>query len=359
MLTTHAFILLVTICCIYGSSVKCADPAIEEEELKARSFLKYLNKNSALRNNRRFLAEWDYTSNITKENLDKKLRITEEVNREIKNDWKETIKFNWKSYRDPDLRRQFKAYVQLGEDALPEEKYKKLQKIISDMEKVYSTAKICDFANPKKCDLSLEPEITELLSSSQNPDELKHIWVQWRKAVGINLKHQYQDYVKFLNEAAHLNNHTDASAMWLYDYETDDIKEQIQKLWEQVKPLYHQMHAYVRFKLREKYGEEVVSRTGPIPAHLLGNMWAQTWESTSNFTAPYPGRAQADVTEELQKQGYTATKIFKTAEDFFVSLNLTAMPDKFWKNSILEKPKDRKLVCHASAWDFYDGEDFR
>lgn len=59
-------------------------------------------------------------------------------------------------------------------------------------------------------------------------------------------------------------------------------------------------------------------------------------------------------------QNYTVQKFFETADDFFKSLNLQGVPELFWENSILEKPNDgRDLVCHASAWDFYDGEDFR
>jgi len=52
--------------------------------------------------------------------------------------------------------------------------------------------------------------------------------------------------------------------------------------------------------------------------------------------------------------------MFKKAEDFFESMGLDKMPQEFWEGSILEKPKDgRELVCHASAWDFYNGKDFR
>ncbi|KRT83863.1 Peptidase, partial [Oryctes borbonicus] len=112
----------------------------------------------------------------------------------------------------------------------------------------------------------------------------------------------------------------------------------------------------VRHKLRQKYGD-VVSEKGPIPAHLLGNMWAQTWGNIVDITLPYPNVTSPVVTQEMLSQGYTPLKMFQTANDFFVSLNLTAMPASFWEKSILEKPSDgRELVCHASAWDFYDND---
>ncbi|KAG6800634.1 angiotensin-converting enzyme isoform X1 [Apis mellifera caucasica] len=194
------------------------------------------------------------------------------------------------------------------------------------MENIYSTAKICDYHNRTKCDLALEPELTDLLKKSRDPEELKYIWAEWRNASGKKVKFLFMRYVELSNMAARLNNYSDNAAYWLKDYEADDFPEQIETLWQQLKPLYLQLHAYVRRELRKKYGENIVSKDGPIPAHLLG---------------------------------YNATTIFRVAEDFFTSINLTAMPDLFWERSILEKPKDRELICHASAWDFYDGKDFR
>ncbi|XP_021941995.1 angiotensin-converting enzyme-like [Zootermopsis nevadensis] len=179
------------------------------------------------------------------------------------------------------------------------------------MSSIYSKAKICDYKNPNKCDLSLEPDFT------------------------------------------------DTAEYWLKDYESPDFRDQVSRLWDQVQPLYLQIHAYVRRKLRETYGEKLVTRRGPIPAHLLGNIWSQTWNNIMDISAPYPEKEAIDVTPQMKKQGYTPLKMFKLAEEFFISLNLSAMPETFWERSILEKPDDRELICHASAWDFYDGKDFR
>ncbi|XP_065334357.1 angiotensin-converting enzyme-like [Cloeon dipterum] len=141
----------------------------------------------------------------------------------------------------------------------------------------------------------------------------------------------------------------------------EDFREQVGGLWEQLKPLYQQLHAYVRRHLRLKYGDEVVKAKGPIPAHLLGNMWAQTWGNIADIMLPYPNATSTgNVTASLIKKGYTPLDMFKLSEEFYLSLNLTAMPEMFWEKSIIEKPADgRDLVCHASAWDFSDGENFR
>nr|CAH7745202.1 unnamed protein product [Callosobruchus chinensis] len=144
----------------------------------------------------------------------------------------------------------------------------------------------------------------------------------------------------------------------LNGYEDPHFKDKIQNIYEQLKPLYLQLHAYVRFKLRQKYGD-VVSETGPIPAHLLGDIMAQNWREIADFTLPFPNVGDNDLTQELIDQNYTAIQIARTAEDFFKSLNLTEMPDSFWEKSIFTKSEDKPMVCMASSWDFSDGKDFR
>ncbi|KAB0793117.1 hypothetical protein PPYR_12737 [Photinus pyralis] len=335
-----------------------ADPPLEDEETRGKAYIKLLNEKTATRFNRETLASWKYDSNITEQNLEEQLKVSTESAKEAKEDWLKTIKFDWGSFSDYDLRRQFKKFSILGRSALPEEKFLKLEKSISDMETIYSTAKICDYNNKTNCDLSLEPEITDILATSRDPEELKHVWVEWRRK-NAPARELFKEYVKYVNEVAVLNNFTSNTAYWLHNYESSTFVQEVDTIWEQLKPLYQQLHAYIRFKLRQRYGS-IVSKRGPIPAHLLGNMWAQSWVNVADFTIPDPLSQSADITSEMVKQGYDATKMFKKAEEFFVSLNLSKMTPEFWEQSILVKPNDgRKLICHASAWDFYDGKDFR
>ncbi|XP_076160680.1 angiotensin-converting enzyme-like isoform X2 [Ptiloglossa arizonensis] len=332
----------------------------EEDQLaKATEFLSRIDKQYTEWNNKQSLAEWEYASNLTSENLAKKLNVSAEAARVYKSIWQEVRDYPWKSIKNENIKRQFSKLSVLGVAALPEDLLQEYEKIISDMENIYSTAKICDFKDRSKCDLALEPELTERLMVSRDPEELKYIWIEWRKATGEKVKSLYKRYVELSNMAATLNNYSDNAEYWIKEYEADDFPEQIETLWQQLKPFYLQLHAYVRRELRKKYGEDIVSKDGPIPAHLLGNMWAQTWTNIANFTIPYPGKQLPDVTNAMIEQGYDANTIFRVAEDFFTSINLTAMPDLFWQRSILEKPKDREMICHASAWDFYDGKDFR
>ncbi|XP_066138064.1 angiotensin-converting enzyme-like isoform X2 [Euwallacea fornicatus] len=356
--STIVLCLLVIIC----DKICAKDASIEEEEYEARNFLILLNRQSERDANRMALAQWAYASNLTDENLKNQLAVAVEVAKNEKEAWQRVTQFNWQGFSDYSLKRQFQKYSILGVAALPEDKLKRLNKVVSDMEAIYSKAKICPKDkkpdDTQECTLSFEPELTNILATSRDPEELKHVWLEWRNAVGPKCRGLYEEYVNLSNEAAKLNNFSDTSLYWLDGYEEPNIKNVVQSLWEQLKPLYLQIHSYVRFKLREKYGD-IVSERGPIPAHLLGNMWGQSWNNIAEFILPYPDAKDENLTTELQLQNYTVSKIFRTSEAFFKSINLTEMPETFWTKSILEKPTDRELICHASAWDFYDGKDVR
>ncbi|XP_044735585.1 angiotensin-converting enzyme-like [Chrysoperla carnea] len=350
---------LPTLSILILSKLCSTNNVLDYDEEHGKQFLEQANRDTLLWRNKISLAEWAYASNITDENLATKLAVSSEGAKFFKDQWQDVQKYAWKTFKDPDVKRQFSKYSILGTAALSSDKYEQLTKAIASMEEIYAKAKICDFKNPEKCNLSLEPEITHILSTSNNAEELKHAWVEWRKNSGDKSKALFKEYVNLVNEAARLNNFADNGAFWLDNYETEDIVQQFEDLWQQIKPAYLQIHAFVRNELQKIYGESVVSSTAPIPAHLLGNMWAQTWSNIAKRTLPFPNKTPEDVTQEMVKQGYTPIKMFESAEEFFKSINLSPMPDTFWKNSILQKPEGRELVCHASAWDMSDGKDFR
>ncbi|KAF7991815.1 hypothetical protein HCN44_010616 [Aphidius gifuensis] len=326
---------------------------------RAKALLNKIDNEYSIWNNKLTVAAWNYASNLTDENLANQLKISSDFAEYIREMYKEVSQFPWKNINNFDINRKFSKLASPGSAALSKEKYMEYQEIITGMENLYSTAKVCDYNEFDNCNLNLEPEITEIMMTSREPERLKHLWKSWRDASGKKMKNDYIKYIELSNEIARLNNYTDMAAYWMKEYETDNFPDQIELLWQQIKPLYLQIHAYVRRQLLNKYGTNVLSKDGPIPAHLLGNMWAQTWNNIADFTTPYPGKKLPDVTEEMIKQGYDEIKIFKIAEDFFTSLNLTPMPDTFWNNSILKKPDNVDLICHASAWDFYDSNDFR
>lgn len=354
-----AAVLLAAIVAVFVVATQGRDPDLEALEHEGREYILQLDQATGIRKNQASMAEWAYTSNITKENEEKWIELRLKLSKEEKQAWEETKMYKWQEFQDFSLRRMFKKYSQLGVSALNDEKYSKLMRYVSGMEANYATAKVCSYQDTKKCDLELEPDITDAFSRSQDPEELKHYWVEWHKVAGSKSRHNFTEYVNLYNEAAELNDFKNVADWWQSEYEVDDFEQQLAKLWTDVKPLYQQLHAYVRKKLRDKYGDHVVSAKGPIPAHLLGNMWAQTWGNVEGFTRPYPDKKEIDITHAMKEQNYTPLKMFQMADEFFRSLNLSAMTDKFWKNSIIEKPTDREIVCHASAWDFYRDDDYR
>jgi len=131
------------------------------------------------------------------------------------------------------------------------------------------------------------------------------------------------------------------------------------RLWEQVEPLYDALHCHVRAELAEHYGEDKVREDQPIPAHLLGNMWAQDWTNLYGLLEPYSGVAELDIDSALKEQNYTPQQMVRSAEQFYISLGLPGLPETFWERSLFTKPADREVICHASAWGLEGGKDLR
>ncbi|XP_014662681.1 PREDICTED: angiotensin-converting enzyme-like isoform X2 [Priapulus caudatus] len=199
------------------------------------------------------------------------------------------------------------------------------------------------------------------MQNSRNYDELLDVWLRWRDAVGPQMRRSYARLVSLLNHVARSSGYSDQAEVWKELFDIPDLRSYVEQKWQRLRPLYLQLHAYARSKLRHLYGKNKVSEKGPIPAHILGNMWAQDWSSLYSLLAPYPGVELPDISSELQGQEYTADRIFHTAEDFYTSIGLEPMTKTFWKRSMLQKPAGRDVMCHGSAFNMHDwrGEDFR
>lgn len=266
---------------------------------------------------------------------------------------------NLEGVPDPILYRQLKYYSIVGPAALPPEKLDRYNRLINDMLSVYNSANICAYNEPFRCGLRLQPDLVTIMAKSRNWDELQHVWTEWRRNTGQLVKDTYEQMVQISNEAAKLNNFSDTAEYWNFPFESPNLHQELEDVWQEVKPLYEQLHTYVRRRLREYYGPEKISRQAPLPAHILGNMWAQSWVNIMDITEPYPGQKFLDVTPEMIKQGYGPLDIFRLAEDFFVSMNMTPLPLDFWSGSVLQEPLDRVVLCQPSAWDFCNRRDYR
>ncbi len=203
-------------------------------------------------------------------------------------------------------------------------------------------------------------ELEDIMAESRDPAELLEAWAGWR-TVSPEMKPLYARQVELANEGANELGFDDLGTMWRSDYDMDpaDFPGELDKLWEQVSPLYEALHCHVRARLGEVYGPDVVPADGPIPAHLLGNMWAQSWENIYDLVAPPQASAGYDLTSILNAEGYDAIGMVKTGEAFFSSLGFEELPATFWERSLFVKPRDRDVVCHASAWDIDEQDDLR
>jgi len=200
-------------------------------------------------------------------------------------------------------------------------------------------------------------ELEGLMQQSRDYDELLEYWAGWR-AISVPMRDKYERFTELANEGANEFGYGDMGDMWrsMYDMDSESFKVETGRLWEQVKPLYDELHCHVRATLGERYGTDKVPQDGPIPAHLLGNMWAQEWGFIYDIMEPYPGMSDLDVDATLKTKDYSPQEMVRSAEDFYVSLGMDRLPDTFWERSMFSAPADREVVCHASAWNL-DGDD--
>uniref|UniRef100_A0AAR5PGC9 Angiotensin-converting enzyme n=1 Tax=Dendroctonus ponderosae TaxID=77166 RepID=A0AAR5PGC9_DENPD len=232
------------------------------------------------------------------------------------------------------------------------------------MKDLYANVKICPFIpNEQKtdqvyCDLELM-DAQKLMTKSANHLELLHVWEEWHDKTGPPMRNKFMRYVDLANQAAQLNGFGNAGEEMGSIYEADDFQDELAETFQKILPLYKQLFAYVRSKLHKHYGPDVVRPNGPLPAHILGNLWAQEWSKIYHIVAPYPEFGNIDVTDELLQQGFTPLRIFQMTEEFYTSMGLKPMPPEFWRFSMIEKPNSRKVQCTASAWDFCNKVDYR
>ncbi|MFB2649952.1 M2 family metallopeptidase [Shewanella mangrovisoli] len=231
-----------------------------------------------------------------------------------------------------------------------------LAQISSELNGLYGKGKYC-FADGK---CMTQPELSSLMAESRDPAKLLEAWKGWRE-IAKPMRPLFQREVELANEGAKDLGYANLSELWRsqYDMKPDEFSQELDRLWGQVKPLYESLHCYVRGELNNEYGDTIAPKTGPIPAHLLGNMWAQQWGNVYDLVAPDDADPGYDVTKLLEQKGYDEHKMVKQAESFFTSLGFAPLPDSFWSRSLFLQPKDRDVVCHASAWDLDNLDDIR
>ncbi|MBT8098184.1 MAG: M2 family metallopeptidase, partial [Gammaproteobacteria bacterium] len=207
-------------------------------------------------------------------------------------------------------------------------KRRELTRLATDLTGMYGAGEYC--RNGNECFGISDMEL--MMAELRDYDELLDIWTGWR-TVSPAMRDKYRRYVELGNEGANELGYSDMGEMWRakYDMSPDAFSDETLRLWQQVEPLYEELHCHVRAKLGEHYGEDKVPQEGPIPAHLLGNMWAQQWSSIYELLEPYPGVSDLDVDSTLAKKNYSPQEMVRSAENFYVSLGMPRLPDTFWE----------------------------
>jgi peptidyl-dipeptidase A len=233
-----------------------------------------------------------------------------------------------------------------------------LTNLVSSMRGVYGKGKWCpDPAKTESC--KNIDDITKLMATSRNEKEIRAAWEGWH-TISPPIRKDYQRFAELSNKGAKELGFADTGAMWRakYDMPPDAFTKELDRLWDQVRPLYLQLHAYVRMKLHQKYGD-VVPQKGPLPAHLLGNIWAQDWSNVYDLVAPVNADPGFSLTDILKRRKMSAIDMVKGGERFYSSIGQAPLPQTFWERSLFVRPRDREVVCHASAWNIDSVDDVR
>jgi peptidyl-dipeptidase A len=237
----------------------------------------------------------------------------------------------------------------------------------TELEAMYGEGKYCpgaktllrDGRDDKGC-FNLDA-LSDVIATSRNYDALTEAWTGWH-SIARPMRAKYQHFAELANEGARELGFADVGVLWRsrYDMSAADFEKEAARLYGQVEPLYKGLHCYARKRLGEKYGKDKVPDGKPMPVHLLGNMWAQQWNRVyDDLLKPYPNASIESADRLLQAKKWDAVQMTRSAESFYTSIGFPALPPTFWERSMLTRPRDREVVCHASAWDMDDKDDVR
>ncbi|XP_053686137.1 angiotensin-converting enzyme-like [Sabethes cyaneus] len=189
--------------------------------------------------------------------------------------------------------------------------------------------------------------------SSNDGSVLSWAWESWRLAVGPPMKKPYQQLITYMNIGARRAGYQDIGEMWRDELEMPKLRDIVERLWRDVKPLYQKLHAVVRYQLKQDF-PDVDQFDGLIPAHIAGDMWSQNWATQADAILPH----EATLERSFKESNRSAMQLVKRAEDFFSSMGLPMMTKTFWMKSVFERTAN-VTKCHGTAANMYEHEDYR
>ena len=305
-----------------GGSETTAAPKSADD---AKQFLTNVNSTMLRLGIEAAQAGWVAQTYITEDTEALDARATQQIIEAIARYAKEAAAYNSVQV-PPDTRRQLdllKLSLVMVTPSDPGESTE-LTRLASGLRSAYGRGKWCaDPSKPPTC-MNID-DITKVMAESRSEPELRRVWEGWH-TVSPPMRKDYARFVELSNKGAKELGFADTGAMWRqkYDMPADEFTKELDRLWEQVRPLYVKLHAYVRMKLRAKYGD-AVPQDGPLPAHLLGNIWAQDWSNVYPLVAPAAADAGYSLTDILKRRKTNATDMVKIGERFYTSLGFAPL----------------------------------
>jgi len=316
---------------------------------------------------RQATAQWVKSTHITMDTEANEASMNEDVMAYVTQANQDALRFKGLKL-DPDTERML--YLLRISSPLPAPsnavRRTELATTAAKLEGMYGSGKSCKPGSDGKevCrDLGQLSQVLSRVADPKKPasyDELLDAWSSWH-ATAKDMRPHYETLAAISNQGAKEFGSNDLGELWrsAYDMSPAEFEQETDRLWNQLKPFYDDLHCYVRGRLSKKFGTDKVAASGPIPAHVLGNMWAQEWANVYPLVEPYSGQASLDVTKKLLEQNYDEKQLVQLGERFFTSLGMDPLPKTFWERSQFIKPRDRDVVCHASAWDVGFNNDLR
>jgi len=348
-----------------GARAGAASSAASNEALvnEAKAFVKEMDADLRTLYVNASVAAWANETDITPEHEAAAAKASAEQAKGITRWIKASRKFDAiRDQLDETTRRQL-VLLQFAGQPAPDDPKKadELAQLGAQMSSIYGKGKVCSTDKGQEACKDIEG-LSKVLQTTRKPAEALAAWQGWHDNVGRAERDLFVKYVALANDGARGVGFENVASMWKsgYDMPAEAFEAETDRLYAQMKPFYEQLHCYTRRKLNKRYGDAVVPKAGPIPAHLLGNMWAQSWGWLYKELEPFPGEPPVDVTPTLAKAGsYDERKMVQIAEGFYTSLGFPQLPATFWERSMFAKPAGKEVVCHASAWDVTYSNDLR
>jgi peptidyl-dipeptidase A len=350
----------VSIVFILATGTSCGDSSPQTPSASdVTTFLETVNSTMGRLGIEQARGGWVQQNFITDDTEAISARANREYSEAVARFAKDATRFD-KVEAPPDARRQLNLLKLSLVLATPSDtaKAEELTGIAARLSSTYGKGKWCPNPDQPETCLNID-DVTRIMATSRDSKRLREVWEGWH-TISPPMRGQYARFVELSNEGARELGFADTGAMWRakYDMPPDEFTKELDRLWEQVRPLYLQLHAYVRMKLREKYGDQVPA-AGPLPAHLLGNIWAQDWSNVYPLVAPTRVSAGFSLTDILKRRKTSPQDMVRIGERFYTSLGFAPLPKTFWERSLFVRPRDREVVCHASAWDIDLASDVR